>query len=76
MLMFAMALAGVSAGSGMTEISMHIPLEQAKEIHYVHLGDNSSLPDQATNGQQNSLDHIVHNQERWLAKQNVTLSGN
>jgi hypothetical protein len=61
-LVLALAITGVaSAGVAAT------PLTKAIEIHKNHLGQNSDLPAKAMPGQQNALDHLQRNQERWLA---------
>jgi hypothetical protein len=74
-LMFALAIAGIAAGEGLTGAGDDVPLEQAKQIHHELMGDDSRLPDQATKGQQTAMDHIVLDQERWLAKHDLTGRG-
>lgn len=69
----ALAVTG-AAGSGVTASVVKIPLENAVQVHEDHMGEDSSLPDQATKGQQTALDHLRANQERWLANHpNMTL---
>ena len=55
--------AGVAAGD--------VHLQNAIDIHKDHLGANSTMPEQSHKGQQNSLDHLLENQEKWLAR-NIT----
>lgn len=63
-----------AAGSGVAASVVKIPLENAIQVHEDHMGDDSTLPDQAMKGQQTALDHLRANQERWLANHpNMTL---
>jgi hypothetical protein len=45
-----------------------MPLQHAIDIHKNHLGQNSTMPEQSMRGQQNALDHLMENQQRWLSK--------
>lgn len=67
-LLVALALTGVAGAGVATGMT---PLTKAIDIHEKHLGQNSTMPDQSRHGQQNALDHLLHNQESWLSK-NVT----
>lgn len=67
-LFVALALTGV-AGTGVA--TGMVPLTKAIDIHEKHLGQNSTMPDQSRQGQQNALNHLMENQERWLSR-NVT----
>jgi hypothetical protein len=67
----ALALTGV-AGTGVAAGVVHVPMQKAIDIHKSHLGDNSTMPEQSQKGQQNALDHLLSNQEKWLASHNVT----
>jgi hypothetical protein len=66
-LFLALAMTGVSA-TGLATGVAHTPMTKAIEIHKDHLGTNSTLPQQAMKGQQTAYDHLMKNQERWLAK--------
>jgi len=66
-LVLALAVTGV-AGTGVAAGVVHIPLQHAIDIHKEHLGQNSTMPEQSKQGQQNALDHLMENQERWLSK--------
>ena len=65
-LILAFAVTGV-AGTGVATGVVHMPLQNAIDIHKNHLGENSTMPEQSTHGQQNALDHLMENQQRWLA---------
>jgi hypothetical protein len=67
LLIIAFAMTGV-AGTGVAAGVVHTPLQHAIDIHKNHLGQNSTMPEQSTHGQQNALDHLVENQQRWLSK--------
>ena len=60
--MLALAVTGL-AGAGVAAL----PMDKAIEIHKNHIGPDSKLPQQAMKGQNNSLDHLLKNQERWVA---------
>jgi len=66
-LILAFAVTGV-AGTGVATGVVHIPLQQAIDIHKNHLDQNSTMPEQSRQGQQNALDHLMENQQRWLSK--------
>lgn len=66
-LILAFAVTGV-AGTGVATGVVHMPLQNAIDIHKNHLGQNSTMPEQSTYGQQNALDHLMENQQRWLSK--------
>lgn len=70
-LMVALALTGV-AGTGVAAGVVHVPMQKAIDIHKSHLGQNSTMPEQSQKGQQNALDHLLSNQERFLSNHNVT----
>ena len=70
-LIVALTLTGV-AGTGLAAGVVYEPLQKPIDIHESHLGDNSTMPDQSHNGQQNALDHLLENQERILSNHNVT----
>ncbi len=65
-LILAFAVTGVSAAGVATGV-VQTPLSKAIDIHEDHMGANSTLPQQAMKGQQNALDHLMKNQERWVA---------
>lgn len=65
-LMLAFAVSGVAV-TGVAAGVSHLPMQKAIDIHKNHLGQNTTMPDQSLKGQQNALDHLVHNQERWVA---------
>ena len=65
----------VTAAAGTTAVAagVDLPLQKAIDIHRDHLGDNSTMPEKSIKGQQNALDHLLLNQERWVAnQQNMT----
>jgi len=66
-LILAFAVTGV-AGTGVATGVVHMPLQHAIDIHKNHLGQNSTMPEQSRYGQQNALDHLMENQQRWLSK--------
>jgi len=66
-LVLALAVTGAGTASVATGMVV-VPLTKAIEIHEDNLGTDSPLPDQAMKGQQIAYDHIMKNQERWLAK--------
>lgn len=70
-LMVALALTGV-AGTGVAAGVTHLPMQKAIDIHQAHLGQNSTMPAQCVKGQQNALDHLMQNQERYLSNLNAT----
>ena len=70
-LMVALALTGV-AGTGVAAGIVHVPMQKAIDIHKSHLGQNSTMPEQSMKGQQNALDHLLINQEKFLSNHNVT----
>ena len=43
------------------------PMKKAIQIHEDHLGTNSTMPDQAIKGQQNSYDRLMMAMEKWMA---------
>ncbi len=65
-LILAFAVTGV-AGAGVATGVVDMPLQHAIDIHKNHLDQNSTMPEQSRHGQQNALDHLMENQERWLA---------
>jgi hypothetical protein len=65
------AVTGVGA-TGVATGAIDIPLQKAIDIHEDHLGENSTMPGQSQKGQQNALDHLLSNQEKWLASHNMT----
>jgi len=67
LLFLAFAVTGVAA-TGIATGAVQTPLSNAIEIHEDHLGVGSVMPDQCTKGQQTAYDHLMKNQERWLAK--------
>jgi len=70
-LMVALTLAGVG-GTGVAVGVVHAPMQKAIDIHKSHLGQNSTMPEQSMKGQQNALDHLLSNQEKFLSNHNVT----
>lgn len=66
-LILAFAVTGV-AGTGVATGVVHMPLQHAIDIHKNHLDQNSTMPEQCRHGQQNALDHLMENQQRWLSK--------
>ncbi len=65
-MVFALVLVGAGGMGIVAEMEM-VPLEKAIEIHEDNLGQDSTMPDQCRKGQQNALDHLRWNQERWIA---------
>jgi len=65
-LILALAVTGVSA-TGVATGVVQTPLTKAIEIHKDHL-QNSTMPEQAMKGQQTAYDHLLKNQDRWVAK--------
>jgi len=65
--LLALAVMGVAATGAVAGV-VHVPLQKAIDIHKEHLGQNSTMPEQSTPGQQNALDHLMENQQRWMAK--------
>ena len=65
-LILAFAVTGV-AGAGVASGVVQTPLQHAIDIHKNHLDQNSTMPEQSRHGQQNALDHLMENQERWLS---------
>ena len=65
------AVTGAGAAGVATGV-VSLPLQNAIDIHEDHLGENSTMPEQSHKGQQNALDHLLDNQERWLASHNAT----
>lgn len=66
-ILLALAVTGVAA-TGMVAGVVHMPMQKAIDIHKEHLGQNTTMPQQSTSGQQNALDHLMENQMRWLSK--------
>jgi len=64
------AVTGVGA-TGVAAGAIDVPMQKAIDIHQDHLGQNSTMPEQSHKGQQNSLDHLLSNADRWLSK-NIT----
>ena len=73
-LFLALAVTGVSA-SGVAMGAVQTPLTNAIEIHEDHLGMDSPMPQQSTKGQQTAYDHLMKNQEKWLAKNHTWMPG-
>jgi hypothetical protein len=65
-LILAFAVTGV-AGAGVASGVVQMPLQHAIDIHKNHLDQNSTMPEQCRHGQQNALDHLMENQQRWLS---------
>ena len=65
--LLALAVMGVAATGAVAGV-VHVPLQKAIDIHKEHLGQNSTMPEQSTPGQQNALDHLMENQQRWISK--------
>ncbi len=65
--LLALAVAGVAA-TGVAASVVDAPMQEAIDIHKEHLGQNSTMPEQSTYGQQNSLDRLMENWERWMSK--------
>jgi len=70
-LMVALALTGVG-GTGVAVGIAHVPMQKAIDIHKLHLGENSTMPEQSQNGQHNALYHLNLNLERFLGNHNMT----
>jgi len=66
-ILLSLAVMGVAA-TGVAAGVVHVPLQKAIDIHKEHLGQNSTMPEQSTPGQQNALDHLMENQQRWISK--------
>ncbi len=64
------AVTGVGA-TGVVAGAIDVPMQKAIDIHEDHLGQNSTMPQQSHKGQQNALDHLLDNQEKWLSR-NIT----
>jgi len=64
------AVTGVGA-TGVVAGVIDVPMQKAIDIHKNHLGENSTMPDQSHKGQQNALDHLLSNADKWLSR-NVT----
>jgi hypothetical protein len=62
-LVLALAVTGL-AGVGVAGL----PMQKAIDGHNDHLGPDSKLPEQAQKGQQNALEHLLENQDRWVAR--------
>lgn len=73
-LMLALAVTGVSA-AGVATGAIQTPLSKAIDIHEDHMGANSTLPQKAMKGQQNALDHLMKNQDRWIAGNHTWVPG-
>jgi hypothetical protein len=65
--LLALAVTGMAA-TGVAAGVVHVPMQKAIDIHKEHLGQNSTMPDQSTPGQQNALDRLMENQQRWMSK--------
>jgi hypothetical protein len=65
--LLALAVMGVAA-TGAAAGVVHVPMQKAIDIHKEHLGQNSTMPVESRNGQQNALDRLMENQERWMSK--------
>jgi hypothetical protein len=65
--LIALAVAGVAA-TGVAASVVDAPMQEAIDIHKEHLGQDSTMPEQSTYGQQNSLDRLMENWERWMSK--------
>jgi hypothetical protein len=65
--LLALAVAGVAA-TGVAASVVDAPMQEAIDIHKEHLGQDSTMPEQSTYGQQNSLDRLMENWERWMSK--------
>ena len=65
--LLALAVMGVAA-TGAAAGTVDVPMQKAIDIHKDHLGQNSTMPEQSTNGQQKALDSLMENQLRWMAK--------
>jgi hypothetical protein len=66
-----LALTGI-AGTGAAAGVVHMPMQKAIDIHRSHLVQNATMPEQCQKGQQNALDHLLVNQDRFLSNHNVT----
>ncbi len=66
-----LALVAVTGVGATGAVVGEIHLQNAIDTHQDHLGANSTMPEQSHKGQQNSLDHLLENQEKWLAR-NIT----
>jgi hypothetical protein len=64
------AVTGVGA-TGVVAGAIDVPMQKAIDIHQDHLGQNSTMPEQSQKGQQNALDHLLSNADKWLSR-NVT----
>jgi len=67
LLLLSFSVMGI-AGTGATGMVLQTPLSNAIEIHEDHLGVNTTLPLPAIKGQQMAYDHLMKNNERWIAK--------
>ena len=65
-LFLALAVTGVSV-TGVAAGETQTPLTKAIGIHEDHLGADSTMPQQAIKGQQNALDHLNMNEDKWVA---------
>jgi len=73
-LFLALAVTGVSV-TGVAAGEIQTPLTKAIEIHRDHLGADSTMPQQSVKGQQNAYDHLMMNQDKWIAKNHTWMPG-
>lgn len=73
-LVLVFVISGVGA-AGASIAAESTPMDKAIDIHEKNLKQGSTLPTQSLKGQQTALDHLVHNQERWLEKHGTSAHG-
>jgi len=65
--LLALTVMGVAA-TGAAAGAVHAPMQKAIDIHKEHLGHDLTMPVESRNGQQNALDRLMENQQRWMTK--------
>jgi hypothetical protein len=71
LVMLALSLTAVGAVA-----ATNLPMTKAIDVHNDHLMDPSKLPEGGQAGNQNALDHLMQNQERWIVNNNTAPEDN
>ena len=71
LVMLALSLTAVGAVA-----ATNLPMTKAIDVHNDHLMDPSMLPEGGQAGNQNALDHLMQNQERWIVNNNTAPEDN